>query len=104
MWRPEPAPHSLPQVDAFGPVVAGASGGVRTFGQYCAVCHGATGEGVSGPNLLRSQIRDREALIAFIKNPKGAMPRMYPAYLDDAQVSDAADYVLSLQRKGAAAK
>jgi mono/diheme cytochrome c family protein len=98
-------------VDAFGPVKTGASGaapavvGDRLFAQYCGVCHGKDGAGGGGgPDLTASALRDRAALVAFLKAPKPPMPRFYPDPFGEAEVSAVADHVVGLQRDAAAAR
>jgi ubiquinol-cytochrome c reductase cytochrome c subunit len=67
--------------------------GEQVFANFCAACHGARGEqGVAG-----SDKRTQAALVAFIKNPTGAMPKLYPQPLDEAEVTAVATYVRTLQ-------
>jgi alcohol dehydrogenase (cytochrome c) len=64
--------------------------------QLCAACHGARGEGGAGANLQTSK-RDLAGIIAYIKAPTGAMPKLYPTPLSDADVSAVAAYVIKLR-------
>jgi mono/diheme cytochrome c family protein len=98
---------------ASGPVTDSASSGTRgesmsttgdaahgkqIFGQNCSSCHGATGtEGGVGPSLKNEKTKkDTAAAIAWIKNPKPPMPKLYPSPLSDRDVADVAAYVESL--------
>jgi mono/diheme cytochrome c family protein len=47
--------------------------------------------------VAQSKKTTLDALVAFIMNPTGAMPRLHPTPLDDAEVSAVATYVLTLQ-------
>lgn len=81
----------LPEVNGKGlvsqqpPLVRGE----MVFAGFCAACHGARGE----QGVAASKKRTIEALAAFIRNPTGMMPRLYPAPLDDAEVVAVATYV-----------
>jgi alcohol dehydrogenase (cytochrome c) len=102
--RPGPR-RALPEVDAFGPVRGGADAaavGQRTYAQFCAACHGREGGGANAPALTRSALRDRAAIVAFVKNPKAPMPKFFPDPLSEAEVEAVADYIVSLQREKAA--
>ncbi len=68
--------------------------GKQLFAANCAACHGANGEGGAGPNL--HGIATRKSLadtIAFIENPSGAMPKLYPDTLSATQVQEVATYI-----------
>ncbi len=82
---------TLPEVNGKGlvasqpPVVRGE----MIFANFCSACHGARGE----QGVANSRKRTVDALAAFVRNPTGAMPRLYPAPLDDAEVVAVATYV-----------
>ena len=81
----------LPEANGKG-LVAGQPPVVRgemVFAGFCAACHGAQGE----MGVTASKKRTIESLAAFIRNPTGAMPRLYPAPLDDAEVTAVATYI-----------
>jgi ubiquinol-cytochrome c reductase cytochrome c subunit len=98
---PDVAAADSRNVGADGKLVASAAGagstaaGEKVF-QLCAACHGTHGEGGAGANLQTSK-RDLAAIIAYIKAPTGAMPKLYPAPLSDADVSAVAAYVMTLR-------
>jgi mono/diheme cytochrome c family protein len=69
--------------------------GAQVF-QICAACHGAHGEGGAGANLQTSK-KDLAGVIAYIKNPTGAMPHLYPSALNDDQVAAVAAYVMTFR-------
>jgi cytochrome c553 len=80
-----PAVTSSPQVLALGQQI---------FAANCAVCHGATGEGGAGPSLHGiAKQKTLDQTIAFIENPSGGMPKLYPATLSAEQVRDVAAYI-----------
>jgi mono/diheme cytochrome c family protein len=72
--------------------------GKQIFSQNCASCHGATGtEGGVGPSLKDEKSRkNTAAAIAWIKDPKPPMPKLYPSPLSEKDVADVAAYVESL--------
>ena len=69
--------------------------GAQVF-QICAACHGAHGEGGAGANLQTSK-KDLAGVIAYIKNPTGSMPHLYPSALNDDQVAAVAAYVMTFR-------
>ncbi len=71
--------------------------GKATFGQVCVSCHGAKGEGQTGPALNGLAARYTfEGAVAFLKKPTGAMPPVYPGLLSEQAVHDVAAYVRTL--------
>ena len=89
----------LAPVNAGGLVSKQVEEGKQLFERYCAGCHGAQGEGGSGPSLIASSApHEMAAILAFIKNPRQLMPDLYPDPLNDRQVSVTAMYVRTLQR------
>jgi mono/diheme cytochrome c family protein len=75
-----------------------AAHGKTLFGANCASCHGATGtEGGVGPSLKGEKSKKNQAAaVAWIKNPKPPMPKLYPSPLSEKDVSDVAAYVETL--------
>jgi len=78
--------------------IGDAARGKQLFTQNCATCHGATGtEGGVGPSLRNEKARkDAAAAVAWIKNPRPPMPKLYPSPLSDKDVDDLAAYVETL--------
>jgi mono/diheme cytochrome c family protein len=71
--------------------------GHQIFSANCAACHGANAQGGVGPSLHGEKSRkDTAAAIAWIKNPKLPMPKLYPSPLSEKDVEDVAAYVESL--------
>lgn len=94
---PESASYSvvLPEANGRG-LVASQPPEVRgemIFASFCSACHGARGE----QGVVQSRKTDLEAIAAFVRNPTGAMPKLYPVPLDDNEVVAVATYVLRLQ-------
>ena len=87
---------ALPEVNGRGLVSmqTPVERGEQVFAQFCSACHGARGE----QGVANSDKRTLAALVAFIKNPTGAMPKLHPTPLDEAEVTAVATYVLSLQK------
>jgi ubiquinol-cytochrome c reductase cytochrome c subunit len=76
------------------------SRGAVVFAANCALCHGGSGQGGSGPSLKNEGAKkDGTAVAAFVKNPPGAgaMPKLFPGFLSDADVTAVAAYVESLK-------
>lgn len=88
---------SLPEVNGRGLVSLQTpmQRGEQVFANFCAACHGAEGE----QGVQQSKKRTLAALVAFVKNPTGAMPKLYPQPLDDAEVNAVATYALTLQSR-----
>jgi len=73
---------------------SGAAAGRRTYSQICVACHGTDGNLVADHGLSAALARmDRAATIAYIKNPKLPMPKMYPDLLNEQSINDVADYL-----------
>jgi len=71
--------------------------GKALFAQYCSACHGQTGEGGVGPALKGEAARkSSEQVVAFIKNPKAPMPKLYPSPLTVGDVDALAGFVQTL--------
>jgi mono/diheme cytochrome c family protein len=71
--------------------------GRQIFTANCAACHGASGQGGFGPSLRGESARkDTAAAMAWIKNPKPPMPKLYPDPLSAKDVEDVTAYVESL--------
>jgi alcohol dehydrogenase (cytochrome c) len=73
---------------------AAGSQGQRLYGQVCQSCHGPDGNMLADKSLRRlGQRQDLAATIAYIKNPKAPMPKLYPELLDEASVRAVATWV-----------
>jgi mono/diheme cytochrome c family protein len=71
--------------------------GRQVYSQNCAACHGAGAQGGVGPSLRGEKNRkDTAAAVAWIKNPKLPMPKLYPNPLSEKDVEDVAAYIESL--------
>jgi len=106
-----PAPNQTPTASAASPQPAASiTGSASTsspggdpvhghqiYSANCAACHGASAQGGLGPSLIGEKTRkDAAAAIAWIKNPKPPMPKLYPAPLGEKDVEDVAAYIESL--------
>ena len=77
---------------------ASVSPGQKVFQTYCTACHGASGEGVSGPALKGiAKRRNLANLIAWIKDPSEKMPKLFPAPLSENDVKAVAKYISKLK-------
>jgi mono/diheme cytochrome c family protein len=76
-----------------------AASGKKIFTANCASCHGATGaEGGVGPSLKNETKRKNYAqIVAWIKNPKPPMPKLYPSPLSQKDVDNVAAYVATIK-------
>ena len=64
----------------------------------CWQCHGFTGQGgVTGPKLAPNPMPP-EALSAFVRNTRGAMPPYQAAILSDGDLADIHAYLLSIPK------
>ena len=88
-----------PGVQIVAAAAAGDAGaGKKIFAANCAACHGANGtEGGVGPSLKGEKAKKNQAAaVAWIKNPKAPMPKLYPSPLSAKDVDDVAAYVETL--------
>lgn len=87
----EATPAKAPQVASRAPDV---DLGKATYDSVCASCHGAAGEGLSGPVLKGIAAKySQEQAVAYIKSPKPPMPALFPSVIDAQQVADVAAYI-----------
>jgi alcohol dehydrogenase (cytochrome c) len=95
--KDEPSIVSVPE-DAVAPGGAPGDHGKAVFAQYCSACHGAAGEGSVGPSLKgESAKKNLSEAVAFIKDPKAPMPKLFPAPLSEQDVADVAAFVENLK-------
>jgi mono/diheme cytochrome c family protein len=75
-------------------VARGADNGRRLYGQVCQSCHGPDGNMIADHKLgnLKAR-RDLASTIAYIKNPRQPMPKLFPGLLDEKSVADVARWV-----------
>jgi len=72
--------------------------GRRAFSRNCTVCHGLSGEGGLGPPLKGITTRlSADEITHQLKNPRGSMPRLYPAPIDDRLLADLLAYLQQLR-------
>ena len=80
--------------------VAGITGapnraaGTRLYSQVCVACHGPDGNMIADHKLsnLKSRL-DLAATIAYIKDPKLPMPKLFPDLINEQAVIDVAAYL-----------
>jgi mono/diheme cytochrome c family protein len=71
-----------------------ADAGAQLYAANCAACHNAAGTGGIGPNLHTvSTGMSLGQTVSFIEKPSGAMPKLYPGTLSEAQVGQVAAYI-----------
>lgn len=87
--------HAAPQ-----PTISGADlkNGKAVYERECAACHGQYGvSGPIGPSLKDERARRTfGAVRAIVANPQPPMPKLYPARLTKADLTDVSAYVESL--------
>lgn len=72
----------------------GHRAGAQIYDQICTSCHGPAGNLIAGHEL--GTLKERHDLawtVAFIKNPKLPMPKLYPELLTEQNVADVAVYL-----------
>ena len=76
-----------------------AEKGKTAFAKHgCWQCHGFAGQGgVAGPKLAPNPM-PLEALSAFVRNTRGAMPPYQTAILSEADLADIHAYLLSIPK------
>lgn len=70
--------------------------GAELFTSFCSTCHGLRGEGGVGPDLRKTQDKDRATVESQIKNGKGTMPA-FTDKLNAEQITAVTDYVRELK-------
>jgi alcohol dehydrogenase (cytochrome c) len=99
--RPSVVILALPQtaVTAANSTAADADRGRQLYAQVCSGCHGPDGNKIAERNL-RSLHLTAVAATAFIDNPPGAMPRIFPPPRtadDERDIRDIAAYLVAWQ-------
>ncbi len=69
---------------------------VREFG--CWKCHGTVGEGGGSGKPLTPDVLPADAIITFLRNTTGPMPRYSEKVISDAQIRDIHAYLESLPK------
>jgi alcohol dehydrogenase (cytochrome c) len=68
--------------------------GRRLYSQVCVACHGADGSLVPDHKLSVTIARQSQAAtVAYLKNPKLPMPKLYPDLINDQSIVDVTDYL-----------
>ena|SRR5690606_5828986 len=68
--------------------------GQRLYGQVCQSCHGPDGTMIADRRLGGIAGRqDQDATIAYTKDPRAPMPKLYPELLDEADVRAVAAWI-----------
>jgi mono/diheme cytochrome c family protein len=80
--------------------VAWAEDGAALYKQNCAMCHGAAGEGKSGPSLQKTSLSAAQVTDVLTKGMEGKKPPHNKPYskLTADQASAVATYVASLKK------
>ncbi|MEJ1960742.1 MAG: PQQ-binding-like beta-propeller repeat protein [Gammaproteobacteria bacterium] len=75
---------------------ANLSAGRKLYNQVCVSCHGPDGNMIADHKLTTLKGRkDLAATLAYVKDPKAPMPKLYPDLLKDQDVVDVVAYVHS---------
>ena len=92
--NPQRALVQPPPAAAAGGSAGSLASGRRLYSQVCVACHGPDGNLVAEHKLgnLKAR-RDLAATIAYIKDPKAPMPKLYPDLLNEQSVADVAAYL-----------
>jgi mono/diheme cytochrome c family protein len=73
---------------------ASLGAGHKLYTQVCVSCHGPDGDMVADHKLTTLKARkDLKATVAYIKDPKAPMPKLYPDLLKDQDILDVATYL-----------
>jgi alcohol dehydrogenase (cytochrome c) len=68
--------------------------GRKLYGQICMSCHGADGNMIADHKLQNLRPRkDMAATIAYIKEPKAPMPKLFPDLINEQSVIDVANFL-----------
>jgi len=86
---------ATPAASSSGPAGAPSSkNGHTLYTQVCASCHGPDGDLIPDHKLSSlKKRRDSASTIAYIKDPKAPMPKLYPDLINEQSVVDVAAYV-----------
>jgi alcohol dehydrogenase (cytochrome c) len=68
--------------------------GLRLYSQVCAACHGPDGSMLADHKLAGlAARRDMASTLAYLRDPKPPMPKLYPDLLDEQALVDVAAYI-----------
>ncbi len=98
--NPKPTSGSAAAAATAAPVARTPSGaanvpaGRKLYTQVCVSCHGPDGTMIADHKLTTLKSRkDLKATVAYIKDPKAPMPKLYPELLKDQDILDVAAYI-----------
>lgn len=74
----------------------GNADGAAIFAANCAVCHGAQGQGATGPDIRPLGDADKDRIVKQVTNGGKSMPP-FGSQLSAAEIDAVAAYVMSLQ-------
>jgi PQQ-dependent dehydrogenase (methanol/ethanol family) len=90
-------PKSLATAQAAAGVPA--ANGRRLYSQVCVACHGPDGNLIPDHKLANlAARRDLASTIAYLKDPKLPMPRLYPDLLTEQSLAEVAQYLFEQLR------
>ena len=90
---PRPGTTAAPSMRAPGGA-ANLAAGRKLYSQVCVSCHGPDGNMIADHKLTTLKGRkDVAATVAYIKDPKAPMPRLFPDLLKEQDIRDVAAYV-----------
>jgi PQQ-dependent dehydrogenase (methanol/ethanol family) len=68
--------------------------GRRLYSQVCVACHGPDGNMIADHKLANlAARRDLASTIAYVKDPKAPMPKMFPDLLGEQSIIDVAQFI-----------
>ena len=86
--------YALPSPTAKSDKNSSVSRGRERFRTLCADCHGTDGGLLANADLRTlKQRKDRAATLAFLRNPKAPMPKLFPSILKEQDLSELATYL-----------
>jgi mono/diheme cytochrome c family protein len=98
--NPGAAPTRVDATGNGGAAASGVSGapnvanGRKLYGQICQSCHGPDGNLLADHKLANLKPRrDLPSTIAYIKDPKAPMPKLYPDLINEQSVIDVAYFL-----------
>ena len=94
LWSAQGRPDEMPALTI--PIAPGVNDGQEIYDFTCAGCHGLSGEGLFGPAIVGSGLRDRKIETAILRGRERSGMPLYEGQLTDEQLAALVEYTAGL--------
>lgn len=94
LWSAQGRPDMMPPLTI--PIAPGVTDGQELYDFTCAGCHGLSGEGLFGPAIVGSGLRDRKIETSILRGRERSGMPPYEGQLTDEQLAALVEYTAGL--------